>query len=166
LAVQFPARHRLRNHTGRIRKINKDNGCPRKKSKAGQAVCCISLHRPWSLQHNSQGKCCLNSVWPSFSSHWIHVPCTKNMPPKFKQVRTCLKLEQDPPDWRPTVGTQNDPFLVPSCLGSPYGDLQKANLHMYKFVMTRDFLAGKLDLPICSSYVGGDLTLFPLGNVW
>jgi hypothetical protein len=30
-------------------------------------------------------------------------------------------------------------------------DLQKANLHMYKFAMTREFLAGKLDLPICSS---------------
>jgi hypothetical protein len=30
-------------------------------------------------------------------------------------------------------------------------DLKKAYLHMYKFAMTREFLAGKLDLPICSS---------------
>ncbi len=45
-------------------------------------------------------------------------------------------------------------------------DLLKTNLHMYKFAMTREFLAGKLDLPICSScMVPGDLT-FLLGNLW
>ncbi len=45
-------------------------------------------------------------------------------------------------------------------------DLLKANLHMYKFAMTQEFLAGKLDLPFCSScMVPGDLT-FLLGNLW